>query len=139
MRIKKLKRRIDGLFKPYYISIVGEAILNPAFWFGREKEQWTAGRVEIWKDGSYDIDEYRFCTNKESWFGWRDKNDFRSYSKRGLNRLRVWLEKNYTDYPELFSCPNCGSNKIDYKINWEGKGSTATCRKCKTVTYSQTK
>lgn len=127
------------MFKPYYISIVGEAILNPAFWFGRETENWRAGRVEIWKDGPHDIDEYRFCTNKESWFRWEDKNDFRSYSKRGLEKLRVWLKKNYNHCPELFSCPNCGSSKIDYKINWEGKGSTATCRKCKTVTYSQTK
>jgi hypothetical protein len=100
MRIKRIVSRVRRIFYPYYISIVGEMILNPDFWKGREHEQWDAGRIEVYKDGPYAEKEIRFFTNKEEWFAFRESSDFKSYNKRGINKLRTWVKENFDHIPD---------------------------------------
>jgi hypothetical protein len=100
-RVRTLIYRILDPFYPYYISIVGEAILNTNFWKGRENEHWRAGRVEIFKDGPHNEDEFRFFTNKEEWFKFENEKDFSVYSKRGLKKLEKWIKENFHHPPEF--------------------------------------
>lgn len=95
-----LYNRVLNIFYPYYISTVGEMILNPKFWKGRENEQWMAGRVEVYKDGPYAEYEIRYFTDKKEWADFVNNKDFSSYSKKGLEKLEKWIEKNFYHPPK---------------------------------------
>lgn len=111
---------ILNYFYPYYISIVGEMILNPKFWEQVEDPNWRAGRVEVYKDGPYAEFEIRFCTNKKEWFDFEYKKDFSSYSKKGIEKLEKWIKENFDHAP---------SNR--FKFN-DGAGALV-CNKCNRI------
>ena len=90
---------IISKIKPYHISIVGEMILNRNF-LEKHGHNWAAGRIEVYSDGPYADEEIRYFTNKKEFIVWRDKNDFRNYTKTGIEKLRDFIEKNYNNFPE---------------------------------------
>ena len=98
--IRKLLYKVLHVFYPYYISCVGEMILNPKFWEGRLEENWMAGRIEVFKDGPYAEYEIRYFTDKKEWADFVNNKDFSNYSKRGLKRLEKWIKNNFDHAPK---------------------------------------
>lgn len=79
---------------PYYLSFVEEVIMNPDY-FGH-----LGGRVEVWTQWSpYDVDEYRFFTNKtKEFYLLRDKYEFKNMTIWGLRKFKKMLENNYHEH-----------------------------------------
>ncbi len=77
--------------KPYFISFVEEAVLNPDY------KGYVGGRMEVWTQwSSYDIDEFRFLTkNLREFDEFREKWDFKDVSWWQLQRIKKHLRDNF--------------------------------------------
>jgi len=89
-------KHLDGRYYfRYYINYVSEGVLNHHY-FGME-----GGRCEVRVDESqYAIDEYRFLTDRQSWWIFRDLTECRNYNIIGLWIIRLILKYYYYDTRE---------------------------------------
>ncbi len=78
--------------KPYFLSFIGEAVLNPLF------SGFSGGRVEVSDDDhEYAIEEIRWFTRKPDFAAFRERYDFKNVSGRTLERVRATVNKKYRD------------------------------------------
>jgi hypothetical protein len=76
----------------YWITFTGEAILNPKF------TDYTGGRLEVYIDKEqYAINEYRFLTNKKSFWIFRDLVECRHVNIIGLYIIKLIIKHYYYD------------------------------------------
>ena len=74
----------------YFVSFVEEGIMNPKY------QGYTGGRCEvIINEERYAIDEYRFLTNKKSFYKFVDLVDFKHYNVIGLWIIKLILKYYY--------------------------------------------
>jgi hypothetical protein len=82
--------------KRYFVSFVGEAVMNPRF------SGYAGGRVEVFDQESpdgYACEEIRFFTKKPEFDKLRDKHDMEYKTELGLARLRREIAAKYRDKP----------------------------------------
>jgi len=76
----------------YLTTFTEECIMNER-WFG-----YSGGRLEVYvEEEQYDIDEYRFLTNKKSFRYFRNLIECRHFNVIGLRLIKYILYKFYND------------------------------------------
>lgn len=80
----------------YYVFFVEEGIQNPKY-FG-----FTAGRCEVRVDESaYSIDEFRYFTEKQSFWRFREYIECKYYNIIGLLLIKFILKHYYYELPKV--------------------------------------
>jgi hypothetical protein len=82
----------------YFLSFVGEAVMNPAY------SGYIGGRIEVTPDVSvtgYPTEEIRFLTKRVDEFeAFRDRYDFKDVSLKTLNAIRDTTARKFCDRVE---------------------------------------
>lgn len=84
--------------KKYFLSFVKEGIMNP----NPKYDGYVAGRIEVWSDGPYDVDEIRYFTNKLDEFRrFSEGLDFKRVDKKELERIKKHVTERFYDKEAL--------------------------------------
>ena len=90
-------KQYNGWHFRYYIGFVEEIIMNEKYF------NYIAGRCEVRVDEEqYAINEYRFFTNKKSFYKFRDLVECRHYNIISLWIIKLVLKYYYNDNKRLF-------------------------------------